>query len=61
MFDIYQNDAVYGNHSIVLDGDIFHNETGNFGHIVPEMSSITLTCEGWGHWNPSKLPKCLRN
>ena len=60
MFDLYQNDPIFGNHSVTLDNDVFSNEIANFGRLIPERRSITLSCEAWGNWSPPVLPLCLR-
>ena len=60
VFDLYQNDPIFGNHSITLDNNVFSNEIANFGRLIPERRSITLSCAAWGNWSPPVLPLCLR-
>ena len=60
VFDVYKNDAIFGNHSLTFADNEFHNESLNFGRILPEMGSVTLTCAAWGNWSPPKVPSCIR-
>ena len=60
VFDLYQDDPIFGNHSITLDNAVFSNEIENFGRLHPERRSITLTCAAWGNWSPPVLPICIR-
>ena len=60
VFDLYQDDSIFGDYNINLPVGIFVNESANFGRLIPERNSITLTCAAWGNWSPSNVPMCIR-
>ena len=36
------------------------NVSVNFGLIVNETNTFTMTCAAWASWSPPKVPKCIR-
>ena len=50
----------YPTNQSVLLSQFSTNESANFGRLIPERRSITITCAAWGDWSPPSVPLCLR-
>ena len=36
------------------------NASINNGLVLPETSTLTISCAAWGEWRPKQIPRCIR-